>query len=199
MLNSYRDTKHVALYKAKQVGRVYHLSSFTNTCTVVNKACWNVPFGRNRQFVGQTSHLNRLENALFTERQPPEIAITGLGGVGKTQIVLELAYRTKEQHQDCSVLWIPATNAESLQQAFTDIGQQLGVPGIKEKQADVKKLVQRHLSQKSAGQWLLIVDNVDDMDMWNHELKGYLPKSQQGCVVCTTRSRKFAARLQQRM
>ena len=85
-----------------------------------------------------------------------------------------------------------ATNAESLQQAFADIGQQLGVPGIEEEQANVKKLVQRHLSQESAGQWLLLVDNIDDMGLWSHELRDYMPKSQRGGVVCTTRSRKVA-------
>ena len=195
VLSSYRNTKRVALYKANQVGCICLLSSYTNTYIAVNKACWNVPFGRNWQFVGQASHLNRIENALFTDRQPPKIAITGLGGVGKTQIVLELAYRTKEKHQDCSVFWIPVTTAESLQQAFTDIGQQLEVPGIEEKQADIKKLVQRHLSQESAGQWLLIVDNVDDIEIWNHELKAYLPKSQQGYVVCTTRNRRVAVKI----
>jgi tetratricopeptide (TPR) repeat protein len=195
VLSLYRDTKHVAFYKAKQVGCICLLSSYPNTYTAVNKAYWNVPFGRNWQFVGQASHLKRLENALFTERQPPKIAITGLGGVGKTQIVLELAYCTKEKHQHCSVFWLPATNTESLQQAFKDIGQQLEVPGIEDKQADVKKLVQRHLSQGSAGQWLLIVDNVDDIEIWNHELKAYLPKSQQGYVVCTTRNRKVAVKI----
>ena len=195
VLSLYRNTKRVAFYKAKQVGCICLLSSYPNTHTAVNKVHWNVPFGRNWQFVGQAAHLNRLENALFTEIQPPKIAITGLGGVGKTQIVLELAYRTKEKHQDCSVFWLPATNAESLQQAFTDIGQQLEVPGIEEKQADVKKLVQCHLSQESAGEWLLIVDNVDDIEIWNHELKAYLPKSQQGYVVCTTRNRRVAVKI----
>jgi hypothetical protein len=115
--------------------------------------------------------------------------------MGKTQIALELAYWTREKYPECSVLWMPATHAESLQQAFTDIGMQLGVPGIEEEQADAKKLVQRHLSQECAGQWLLIVDNMDDMDIWKNELKDYLPKSDQGCVVCTTRSRKVAVQI----
>ena len=115
--------------------------------------------------------------------------------MGKTQIVLELAYRTREKYRDCSVLWIPATSPESLQQALKDIGQQLGVPGINQDQADIKKLVQRHLSQDSAGQWLLIIDNVDDMSMWENGLKAYLPRSDRGSVVCTTRSMKIAAKI----
>lgn len=64
-----------------------------------------------------------------------------------------------------------------------------------EEQANAKKLVQWHLSQESAGQWLLIVDNVDDMEIWNNELDGCLPKSQKGCVLCITRSSMVAVKI----
>ncbi|KAI9764071.1 MAG: hypothetical protein M1840_008875 [Geoglossum simile] len=170
------------------------------------KACWTVPFERNPRFVGRHSHLNQLENSLFAQDRPPTLAITGLGGIGKTQIALELAYRIREKYPECSIFWVPATNTESLQQAYLDVGQQLGIHGLQEEQADVKKLVQRHLSQESAGQWLLIFDSADDMDTWInkggnksefHGLKDYLPRSLQGCVVFTTRSRKIAVKLAQ--
>ncbi|KAH7402447.1 hypothetical protein BKA66DRAFT_448776 [Pyrenochaeta sp. MPI-SDFR-AT-0127] len=155
---------------------------------------WNVPFRRNRQFVGREAYLTRLQDALFIENQPTRIAITGLGGVGKTQIAIELAYRTKDRYPKCSILWLPASNSEGVHQAFAEIGQQLRVANIEEEKVDVKKIVLSHLSQKVAGQWLLIVDNVDEMDTWN-ELKDYLPKSQQGCILCTTRSSKVALRI----
>jgi tetratricopeptide (TPR) repeat protein len=156
--------------------------------------------------VGRQSQLDRLQNTLFAKDQPPRLAITGLGGVGKTQIVLELAYRIREKYPECSIFWMQATNTESLQQAYLDVGRQLGIPGLHEEQADVKKLVQRHLSQERTGQWLLIFDNADEMDMWihkdgdksdSHGLKDYLPRSRQGCVVLTTRSRKIAVKLAQ--
>ena len=142
--------------------------------------------------MGRRSQLNQLESALFIKGQPPKTAITGLGGMGKTQIALELAYRTREKHPDCSVFWISATNAEGLEQAFTDIGQQLRIPGLEKELAGTKELVQRYLSQGRAGRWLLIVDNIDDMDIWRRELKDYLPEYQRGRIVCTTRSRKVA-------
>ena len=128
-------------------------------------------------------------------------AVFGLGGVGKTQIALELAHRTREKYGDCSLLWVPATNVESFQQAYLNIGQQLGIPGLEEERADVKKLVQQYLSQNKAGQWLLIFDNADDIDMWigssssRANLIDYLPRSSQGSIVFTTRSRKIAVDL----
>jgi hypothetical protein len=115
--------------------------------------------------------------------------------VGKTQVVLELAYRVRERYSDYFIFWLPVINSESLQQAYLEAGRQLGISGLEEERADVKKLVQDHLSQESAGRWLLIFDNADDMDMWmkdGHEdgspaLKNFLPRSSQGCLVFTTR------------
>lgn len=99
---------------------------------------------------------------------------------------------------------MPATTIENLQQAFLEIGRQLRIPGLDEEQADVKMLVQRHLSQQSTELWLLIFDNADDIDMWigtadnkdkSPSLIDCLPKSSQGSVIFTTRSRKTALRL----
>jgi tetratricopeptide (TPR) repeat protein len=165
-----------------------------------------VPFARNPRFVGRSAQLDRLEKTLFTEDQSAKVAIIGLGGVGKTQIALELAYRIQRRYPECSVFWVPATNIESLQQAYLEIGRQLQIPGLEEEQADVKKLVQSYLTGESAGRWLLIFDNADDMNMWigsadnrdlSHGLIDYLPRSRQGFLVFTTRSRKVAVKLSQ--
>ncbi|KAI9775783.1 MAG: hypothetical protein M1816_005768, partial [Peltula sp. TS41687] len=165
------------------------------------KACWNVPFERNLSFVGRSSQLERLESTLFVSGRTQKTAIFGLGGVGKTQIALELAHRIREKYGDCSLLWVPATNVESLQQTYLNIGQQLGIPGLEGKQAEVYKLVQQYLSQKTAGQWLLIFDNADDVDMWIGSTSGrasltdFLPQSSRGSIIFTTRSRKIAVHL----
>jgi tetratricopeptide (TPR) repeat protein len=163
-----------------------------------------VPFERNPSFIGRESQLVQLEEKLFTKDQTAKMAITGLGGVGKTQVVLELAYRVREKHKNCSVVWIPATDIETLQQAYEDVAQQLGIPGWEEDKADVKKLVQGYLSKESAGQWLLVFDSADDIEMWiakprsmqgSSRLTEYLPRSKQGCIVFTTRDRKTAVKL----
>ena len=180
--------------------------SSTKSCPVIRKACWTVPFARNPQFVGRNSQLDQLEETLSAEQQPSRVAIFGLGGVGKTQIALELAYRTQERYSECSIFWVPATNSESLQQAYLEIGRQLRISGLEQEQGDVKKLVQRYLSDESAGRWLLIFDNADDIDMWINRdgakdaspgLINCLPQSNRGSLVFTTRSRKVAVKLVQ--
>ncbi|KAF3020305.1 hypothetical protein E8E14_013529 [Neopestalotiopsis sp. 37M] len=161
---------------------------------------WMVPFERNSSFTGRKPELERLYQALSKADQTAKVAITGLGGVGKTQLALELIYRWKAEHKTCSIIWIPVTSKESLEVAYLNAARQLGIPGCDDK-ADVKRLVQEHLSRESAGQWLLVFDNADDMDMWidksapdSGRLIDYLPKSGRGSILFTTRDKKAAVK-----
>jgi tetratricopeptide (TPR) repeat protein len=167
-----------------------------------------VPFERNQRFTGRISQLNQLKDLLTAKDSTTKVAITGLGGVGKTQLVLELLFRMKEKHHDCCVIWISVVNMESLHQSYLEAAQQLGIPGLQDDKADVKRLVQAHLSKESAGKWLLVFDNLDDIDMWiasagketqpeqsPNGLFDYMPKSKQGAIIFTTRDRKVAVKL----
>jgi tetratricopeptide (TPR) repeat protein len=124
--------------------------------------------------------------------------------------VLESLFRIKEKHQNYSVMWISAVNMETLHQSYLDVARQLGISGCEDDKADVKRLVQAHLSKESAGRWILVFDNADDLDIWfaktgsglqpgqeSHPLIDYLPKSKQGLIIFTTRDRKIAAKLAQ--
>jgi len=115
-----------------------------------------VPFDKNPNFTGRGTQLAQLEGKLFVGEQTTKVAITGLGGIGKTQLVLALVYRVRDKYRNCSVIWIPATNMESLHQAYLNVARQLGIAGCEEEQADVKRLVQGYLSKGSAGKWLLV-------------------------------------------
>lgn len=65
------------------------------------------------------------------------IALVGLGGVGKTQIALETAYRLRETDPECSVFWVPALDSTSFERAYRDIGRKLGLDGIEKDKADI--------------------------------------------------------------
>jgi tetratricopeptide (TPR) repeat protein len=117
-----------------------------------------------------------------------------------------LANRTREKYPDCSVFWVLATSIENIEEAYREIGRRLQIPGLVDEKADVKKLVQQYLSQESAGQWLMIVDNADDIHIWLKlidnsaqptALLDYLPRSSKGSVVFTTRNRKAAVKMAQ--
>src|ERR1700753_1553511 len=103
-----------------------------------------MPFQRNPRFTGRENELSKLKEMLFINGQTTKIAIAGLGGAGKTQLIIELVYQILERHRDPLVFWIPATDFESLHQAYLTIAQQLNIPGRDKQVADVKRLVQNH-------------------------------------------------------
>lgn len=165
------------------------------------KRVWTVTFEKNPAFTGRRSDLHKLRQALFVGDRTSKVALTGLGGMGKTQIALALAHETRDEKEDCSIIWIPSTTKESIGQAFRTAAQKFGIHGWNDDKADAMKLVQDHLSSETAGQWLLIIDNADDIDMWfgedaanSQRLIDYLPKSRHGSILFTTRNKKAAVK-----
>jgi Cdc6-like AAA superfamily ATPase len=135
----------------RKIQKSLNLASLVST-----DAPWIMPFERNPRFTGRGPQLAQLEEKLFARDYTTKIAIMGLGGVGKTQLVLELLFRTKEKHQNCAIIWIRQPNTESLHQAYLDVAQRLGIQGWNEQNADVKALMQKYLTEDIAGQWLLV-------------------------------------------
>ncbi|KAL4965066.1 purine and uridine phosphorylase [Aspergillus stella-maris] len=164
-----------------------------------NTRHWMVSLPRNPNFVGRQGEIGKLEELLVTQNGPRRIGIHGLGGVGKTQVALELAYRLGDQDMECSIFWVPSTSHAMVEQSFLKIAQILGL--YKDKPADVKEQVQTYLSSERAGKWLLIFDNADDTEMWllghngTSALEDLLPQSEQGRILFTTRNWELAVDL----
>jgi tetratricopeptide (TPR) repeat protein len=149
----------------------------------------HIPFPKNHQFVGRWAELETLHQKLFTTRDCQTMAVIGLGGIGKTQVVLEFAYTVSERYATASVFWTPALSVETFVRAMEEIAGRLGISV--EKSDDVRLLVKRRLEAPQAGRWLLIVDNADDIDIVDGLLP-FLPRSNTGAVVFTTRAGEVA-------
>jgi hypothetical protein len=67
------------------------------------------------------------------------------------------------------VFWVRASDTTSFDNAYRNIGQQLGVPGLEDDKADVKRLVKTRLSKENTGNWLMIVDNADDFETFYND------------------------------
>jgi Cdc6-like AAA superfamily ATPase len=87
-----------------------------------------VPLDRNPNFTGREFRLAQFKEKVFRGGRTTKFAVTGLGGVGKTQLVLELVYQIRNKYKNCSIIWIPATNLENLHQAYLDVARQLSIP-----------------------------------------------------------------------
>jgi tetratricopeptide (TPR) repeat protein len=160
---------------------------------------WLVPFDRNSSFTGREEELLDLYQRLWTGKYTSRVAVAGLGGVGKTHLVLELLHRREAELRHCSVIWIPAVSKESLEQGYLNAARKLGIPNCDAKDANVRELVRDYLSYDDAGQWLLIIDNADSIEMWTDgaakdsgRLLDFLPKNKRGSIIFTTRDTKAA-------
>lgn len=82
---------------------------------------WTVPYPRNPYFIGRESILVAM-HALLTSNQT--VALTGLGGIGKTRTVTEYAYRYAPAYGG-GVFWLAAETAESLTTSMQHIADLL--------------------------------------------------------------------------
>lgn len=178
-----------------------------NTAQALNQAepkehahqpTWQViPYIQNNRFAGRKETLRKLKQKLFTQKESQKVAIFELGGVGRTQIALQLACWVKK-HQPCrSLFWVSALSYGRFEQGCTEIAKKLGIHKSSNEESPVES-VQRHLSSDSTAPWLLIVDNADDAGLlfgtsaFPDGLSQFFPASENGVTLFTTRSRDVA-------
>jgi tetratricopeptide (TPR) repeat protein len=136
--------------------------------------------------------LEKLKRKLLVDKDCQKVAISGLGGIGKTQIALQFAYYVKESCPEYSLFWVQALSMETFEQGYIGIANELGIQLGQDSEEDVRRLVQQRLCAKNARKWLLIVDNVDDLDLLrglgeSKGLQAFLPENENGLTIFTTR------------
>jgi tetratricopeptide (TPR) repeat protein len=161
--------------------------------TTVFPQFWNVPFRRNPLFTGRQNALEQLHSALEANRAAALAqAISGLGGIGKTQIAIEYAYRFCDEYS--SVFWFNAELYEALISDILFIAKLLKLPEKDEKdQNSIVNAVKRWLEENT--HWLLIFDNIENIEMATN----FIPPNYQGHILLTTRSQStgtFAQRIE---
>ncbi|CAG9952073.1 unnamed protein product [Clonostachys rosea f. rosea IK726] len=162
------------------------------------------PQTRNADFFGRDQIFDKMDKILIPS--PPQAedetnslrtyALTGMGGVGKTQIAVEYAYSRRNHFE--AIFFVSAATGAKLAQGFSQISTKLGLEDKKSADDQVvsRDLVLQWLSnpgrtrQHSATEsnsqvvsWLLILDNADDLAV----LGDYWPVTGRGSVIITSR------------
>jgi len=143
---------------------------------------WNVPHNRNPNFTGREDHLANLKTALNSGK-PAALtqAIHGLGGVGKTQLALEYAYRNVAEYD--IVWWVRSEESATLAADYASLADARDLP---EKEAADQLLIIKAVKQwlEQHPKWLLVFDNAKD----RADVRKYIPQGETGHVLITSRN-----------
>ncbi|KAI4940646.1 hypothetical protein J4E91_011283 [Alternaria rosae] len=176
-------------------------SAYGRLRLLASSALFLVPFARDDMFVGREDIIAKISERRAAASSHTRVALVGLGGVGKSQIAIEYAYRTQTADPQVLVVWIHASNPTRFQQGYRDIADRLLLPGREDLKADVLQLVHAWLSDGRNGQWLMILDNVDDdgvffsNDQGGKPLESFLPQTARGTILVTSRNTVAATNL----
>jgi hypothetical protein len=138
-------------------------------------------------------------------------------GRSKSQLAIEYCHRLRERSPDTWVFWIHASNIDRIEQGYREIAERAKIPGREDPKVNILELVARWLQDESKGTWLLVLDNLDDGTVLStshgttsrtqssdsggqlrRPLAAYVPQSQHGTILITTRTRSIATQLVER-
>jgi tetratricopeptide (TPR) repeat protein len=139
---------------------------------------------RNQNFTGRGAELERLRNNLFG-RQPPRVqVISGMGGIGKTELAAQYVHSNIDSYE--IIWWIPAEHQDRVRDAFVRLGQRLELrqAGTDNARDRTVAAVLDTLQSDAWSSWLLVFDNAANP----LDLQKYMPASRtEGHVIITAR------------
>ncbi len=159
----------------------------TDLTSPTRPALWGGVPPRNSNFTGRVDLLDQIRRSLSRHRQSTLIPqpLHGLGGVGKSQMAVEFAYRYQSDYQ--LVWWVQADDERSIRRSLVSLARRLGLPESEDVQDTVDTALDALRRGDPHSRWLLIYDNASEPDV----VHPYLP-SGPGHVLITSRSRSWA-------
>ena len=143
---------------------------------------------RNSSFTGREELLDDLRRLLTSHSTSALVPqpLHGLGGVGKSQVATEFAYRFQSDYD--LVWWVQADDDRSVRRSLVSLGRRLGLPESEDVQDTVDTVLDALRRGDPHHSWLLIYDNAPEPGT----VRPYLP-SGVGNVIVTSRSRSWAS------
>jgi tetratricopeptide (TPR) repeat protein len=165
-----------------------HLDAAAGGHVQAGPSVWGPVPPRLPDFTGREAWLENLRNVLVKDDRAGVVAIQGLSGVGKTQLVVEYAHRHSDEYD--LVWWVPCDDAESAHGAIADLTARLGLADVAQRldECDHAELFDMLRRGQPHARWLLVFDNANDPET----IKDVIPPMS-GHVLVTTRSSQWEA------
>lgn len=141
-------------------------------------AVWNV-WPRNPGFVGRDAMLVELREWLRSGGTAVVQALHGMGGVGKTQVAIEYAYRYAGAYE--VVWWVSAEETSLIGEQYAALATELDVAPPRADTVSAVGALRAYL--RGHDRWLLVLDNAESPQ----ELREWLPAGP-GHTVITSRN-----------
>ncbi|WP_281252521.1 FxSxx-COOH system tetratricopeptide repeat protein [Lentzea kentuckyensis] len=145
---------------------------------------------RNSNFTGREDLLTQLDERLepgATAAVLPE-ALHGLGGVGKSALAIEYAYRYRAKFD--MIWWIPAERTVQIVNSLVELGERLELGVGTAANVAVQPVLDALKgggNRKIPPNWLLIFDNADNPE----KVSEYLPTGGPGRILVTSRNSQW--------
>ncbi|KHE78410.1 hypothetical protein GE21DRAFT_1268409 [Neurospora crassa] len=166
-------------------------------------------FPRNEDFIERPDITEWLEKTL--KNPESRAALWGLGGIGKSQFAIRYAQDLEQRSPETFIFWIYARTRDLFITGYREIAEKLGLLPDPSEADETVLLAVRDWCNKNQ-QWLMILDNADDVTIFNNTttsggsasedgsaikaqpLSEFLPRGQTGNILITSRD-KAAAQL----
>jgi Tetratricopeptide repeat len=148
---------------------------------------------RNKNFTGRADILEQLGHraegskpAVLLSKESLPRALQGLGGVGKTAVAIEYAYRYGADYD--LVCWIRADQTPLVRASLAGLAESLGLPAPSASGIDLttRAVLDALRRGEPFSRWLLIFDNADQPE----ELQPFIPGGP-GDVLITSRNHRW--------
>ena len=126
-------------------------------------------------------------------------------------MAVEFSYQLRDQKPDIWIFWVHVSTRSRFKQSFAEIARKVQLPKIEHPESDALQEVTDWLCDTRNGEWLLILDNCDELDVLTADqvdasgtslekqegkpLIEYIPQTPNGSILVTSRDREVALAL----